>query len=216
MAKAPIKLAKVLKFACAYFVGIAFLGTAGFVLWILWLLLAPVFGSVPVTGGSVWVGVGQGLAGLALPVTAVPGNNETLISAGIYNATGELTFSTSDPRIQILGLLDHVILSLLILGLSYLAWQFLVDVIDGTPFTFDNAWRLKWIGWLLLGFGVATPVLHNINARWVLSMVPVQSPPLSPPVIVDIPLILSACFILILSAAFRHGVELETERSLTV
>ncbi len=109
-----------------------------------------------------------------------------------------------------------MVLLLLVLGLAFLTRQFLVDVIDGTPFTLDNARRLKWIGWLLLGIGVTMPVMRFVTGGWALSIVKIQSPTLSPPIKVDPALILVAIFILILSAAFRHGVELEKERSLTV
>jgi hypothetical protein len=60
------------------------------------------------------------------------------------------------------------------------------------------------------------PVVHILTGGWALSIVKIQSPTLSPPIKVDAALILVAIFILILSAAFRHGVELEKERSLTV
>jgi hypothetical protein len=75
---------------------------------------------------------------------------------------------------------------------------------------------LKWIEWLLLRAGGAKPILDMQVSSWVLSIVKVQNPILSPPIKVDPALILVAVFVLILSAAFRHGVELEQERSLTV
>ena len=66
------------------------------------------------------------------------------------------------------------------------------------------------------GFWSSAPVLDNLTARWALSIVKKKNPTLSPPIVINAPLIISAFFILILSAAFRHGVELEIENSLTV
>ncbi len=94
--------------------------------------------------------------------------------------------------------------------------QFLVDVIDGYVFSLENARRLKWIGWLLLLMGLFKPIFDCAAASWVFSIVKVQKPTLSPPIDLDVAWILVSLFVLILSAAFRHGVELEKEHSLTV
>jgi hypothetical protein len=212
MIKDRSRIARTLRFVCDYLLGATFVGILIYLGWILVLLVSP---TVHSTGGT-WVGVGFGPPGLSLPVTIDPSVSGTFSDAGLFNATGQLIVKTRDRRIQLLGCTNRILLSLLILGLAYLTRQFLVDVIDGTPFTFDNARRLKWIGWLLLGAGGAKPILDMQVGSWVLSIVKVQNPILSPPIKVDPALILVAVFVLILSAAFRHGVELEQERSLTV
>ena len=119
-------------------------------------------------------------------------------------------------RIQAVSYLDGVILTILIAGLLYVTRQFLADMIDGTPFTSANARRLMWIGWILLGMQIAKPIAEGLAAGWILSMVKVQSPSLSPGGYLNWSGILVALFILILSAIFRRGVELEKEHSLTV
>jgi hypothetical protein len=131
---------------------------------------------------------------------------------------GEMLFETSNWRIHILLFLGTIITGLLYLGILYHIRQFLVDAIQGIPFAFDNAQRLKWIGWLLLGIGVVKPMLSVLTAHRILSAVTVQGPILSPWVNLGYvgTCILVACFSLILSVIFRHGVELEKERSLTV
>jgi len=218
MTKAPLRLARTLRFLCDYFLGATLLVTAGYVIWILWLLVSPVImkGSGQVATAGIWVGVGEGPPGLSLPVIMDLAESGVLPAAGLFKTTGELQFKTSDRRLQILGYLDNIVLSLLILGLVFMARQFLVEVIDGTPFTLENARRLKWIGWFLLGIGVAKPIVHNIAARWAFSIVKIQSPILSPPFDLDVAWILVSLFVLILSAVFRYGVELEKEHSLTV
>ncbi len=124
--------------------------------------------------------------------------------------------ATNDRRIQMLSLLDKIVFSLLILRLAYVVRQFPVDVIDGIVFSLENTRRLKWIGWLLLVIGLFKPICDFITARWVFSIVRIQNPVLSPPIDPDIALILVSLFVLILSAAFRYGVELEKEHSLTI
>lgn len=212
MNKAPSRMVRTLRFICDYLLGATLVMILIYLVWLLaFLVLAPVH-----SAGGIWVGIGYGPPGLSLPVTVDPGVSGQFADAGLFNATGQLRLRTSDRRIQVLGCLDRLIISFLILVLAYLTRQFLVDVIDGTPFTLDNARRLKWIGWLLSGAGVVLPIVEMVTGDWVLSIVKVQNPILSPPIKVDPALILVGIFILILSAAFRHGVELEAERSLTV
>ncbi len=211
MLKTRSRIARTLRFICDYLLGATLIMTLIYVVWIFaFLILGPVH-----TTGGIWVGIGYGPPRMSLPATVDPKVSGTFADAGLFNATGQLRVKTSDRRIQVLDCLHRIILSLLILGLAYLTRQFLVDVIDGAPFTLHNARRLKWIGWLLLGISVAMPMIDMITGKWVLSIVKIQSPTLSPPIMGDPALILVAVFILILSAAFRHGVELEKERSLT-
>jgi hypothetical protein len=212
MVKNPSRLARSLRFVCDWLFGASLFGG---LVWVIWIL-AFLFMRSPAHTTGIWVGLGPGPPGLSLPVEIDPGESAMFADAGLFNATGELRFTTGDRRFLILGILDDLVLWILILGLAFHTRQFLVDVIDGTPFTFDNARRLKWMGWLLLGVGVTMPVMRFLAGRWALSIVKIQNPALSPPIKVDAASILVAAFILILSAAFRHGVELEKERSLTV
>ncbi len=212
MVKTSSRIARTLRFICDWLLGVTLVFTLIYIVWLLaFLVLGPVH-----TNSGIWVGIGYGFPGISLPVTVDPSVSGTFADAGLFNATGQLRVKTSDRRIQVLDCLDRIILSLLILGLAYLTRQFLVDVIDGTPFTLENARRLKRIGWLLFGIGVGMPLVYMVTGSWVLSIVKIQSPILSPPIKGDPAIILVAIFILILSAAFRNGVELEKERSLTV
>jgi hypothetical protein len=213
------KLARTLRFLCDLALGWTLIMTAFFVIWMLWLVVSPVImgGSRPAGPCAIFVMVGsEEPPGIYFPVTIDPGEAKVFPSAQLYNTTGLLTFKTSDWRVQFLGRLHFVVFWLLILGFAYMARQFLVNVIDGIVFTLDNARRLKWIGWFLLGIGVVMPLVHYFVGLWALSIIKIQSPTLHQPLTSDWILILVAAFVLILSAAFRHGVELEKEHSLTV
>ena len=154
----------------------------------------------------------------SLPVTVVSNDNGLLVSPKFSGTIGEMLFQTSNWRIHILLFLGSVISLILYLGILYHIRQFLVDAMQGIPFAFDNSQRLKWIGWLLLAIGVVKPALNCVTGYWILSAVTVQGPMLSPWVNLGFvgTCVLVACFSLILSVIFRHGVELEKERSLTV
>lgn len=209
MASSKSRLARTLRFLCDLWLGCAIAGTVGWAVWIVWLLIVP----SQVANGDLIVGISGGFVGQ--PLAAY--DSGRLFSARIESTTGVLQFRTNDHRIQMLGDMDNIIFGLVILVLAYLTRQFLVDVIDGRPFTFENARRLKWIGWLLLAFSLGKPVLHGIVARWAIPLMNIQSPELSPPSDgLNYLFVLVSIFVLILSASFRHGVELEQERSLTV
>ena len=218
MTKDGSRLARTLRLICDYALGAAFLLTAVYVIWILWFLVAPMVLDEParVPPVGIRVGVGIGPPAISLPVTMNPMDSRVSPDAGLFDTRGELRFQTNDRRIQILSLLRKIVLLLLILGLAYMARQFLVDVIDGFVFSLENAQRLKWIGWFLLLMGLFRPIFDFTAARWVLSIVKVQYPTLSPPIDLDVAWILVSLFVLILSVAFRYGVELEKEHSLTV
>jgi hypothetical protein len=238
---AAFRLEKVMRFLCDLGLGGGICGLSFYVIWIIWLLLSPVImgGTRQTITGAVSLAVGEagppqslpvspviiyGILGVeeagflqSLPITVVS-NNTVLVSPRLGWTVGEMQFQTSNWRMQILFFLGMIIPGILYLGILYLIRQFLVDAMQGIPFALDNAQRLKWIGWLLLGIAVVKPALNYLTGHWILSAVTVQGPMLSP--WIDLRFIrtcvLVACFSLILSVIFRHGVELEKEHSLTV
>ena len=162
--------------------------------------------------------MGQSVFLQSFPLKVVSNDSGMVASSKFSGTIGEMLFRTSNWRIHILLFLGAMIPLALYMGILYLIRQFLVDVMQGIPFAFDNAQRLKWIGWLLLGIGVVKPALNVAIGHLILSAVTVQGPMLSPWIDLHFTgtCILVACFSLILSVIFRHGVELEKENSLTV
>jgi len=217
---ASFKLAKGLRVVCDALLGSGICGIAGYSLWLVWLLLAPVvIEKRPMIHDSVTVALGEpGVSGV-YPVTAGSDNNKLTVLPRLYYTTGELQFETNDWRIQLaVYLVKRILSSGLIVAFLYMIHHLLTDAMEGTPFTIANARRLKWIGWLLLAISVVKPIWEDLFARWILSMIRVQNPPLTswsdaPVTFALLPL---ACFILILSAIFRRGVELEQDHATTI
>lgn len=237
------KLAKAIRFLCDLLLGCSILGIAFYSIWLFWLLLSPVItgGNRHMVSGIVSLAVGEAgapqlppvsptiidgpglMAGASvflqsLPVTITSNNSGRLVSPRFSGTIGEMLFKTNNWRIHILLFMGLIIPLILYMGILYLIRQFLVDTMGGIPFAFQNAQRLKWIGWLLLSVGVVKPVLNIITGQLVLSAVTVQGPMLSPWVNLRFVglCVLVACFSLLLSVIFRHGVELQKEQSLTV
>ena len=240
---AAFKIAKAIRFLCDLSLGGSICGLAWYSLWLLWLLFAPVItgGSRHTVGGIVSVAVGEAGGGQMPPASPVivggpdlgvgasvflqsfplnvASNNSGLVVSPRFSGTvGEMLFQTSNWKLQILLFLGSIIPLVLYMGILYLIRQFLVDAMQGIPFALDNAHRLKWIGWLLLGISAIKPALNVVTGNWILSAVTVQGPRLSPWINLGFvaTCALVACFCLILGVIFRHGVELEKEHSLTV
>ena len=237
------KLAKAIRFLCDLLLGGSILGLAYYSIWLIWLLISPAItgGSRHMVGGVISLAVGEAgalqlppvsptitggpdlMAGASvflqsLPVTIKSNDSRLLVSPRFSGTIGEMLFQTNNWRIHILLFLGLILPLILLMGILYLVRQFLVDAMRGLPFAIDNAQRLKWIGWLLLGIGVIKPALNLVTGHLVLSAVTVEGPMLSPWVNLSFlgSFVLIACFSLILSVIFHHGVELEKERSLTV
>jgi len=237
------KLARAIRFLCDLSLGGGICGLAWYAIWLTWLLLAPAItgGSRHMVGGVISLAVGEagspqsppvspaiiggpdlsvGLSAFlqSFPVTMNSIDSGLVISPKFSGTIGEMIFQTGDWRLHILLFLGSILPLILYLGILYLIRQFLVDAMQGMPFAIDNARRLKWIGWLLLGIGIAKPFLNYLTGHWVLSAVTVQGPVLNPWISLGFTgtCVLVACFSLILSVIFRHGVELEKEHSLTV
>ena len=239
---AVFRLAKGIRFLCDLGLGGGIIMLTIYAVWMIYLLLSPAIlggtrhtiggilslavgeagsGQVPPVSPvirEVSLGVGQSVFLQSLPVTVASKDNGILVSPKFSGTVGEMLFQTNNWRIHILLFLGMIIPGVLYLGILYHIRQFIVDAVQGVPFALDNAQRLKWIGWLLLGIGVAKPALNCLIGFRILSAVTVQGPMLSPWVDLSFvsTCILVAIFSLMLSVIFRHGVELEKERSLTV
>jgi hypothetical protein len=146
-------------------------------------------------------------------------NSKLAVLPRLFYTTGEIQFETNDWRIQLaVYLMKKILVSGLVVVLLYMIHHLLTDAMEGTPFTMDNARRLKWIGWILLGGGLLKPTYEGLFGKWMPSMIRVQSTTFSPWAdgYFVIAVIVLSCFILILSAVFRHGVELDQEHAMTV
>lgn len=89
-------------------------------------------------------------------------------------------------------------------------------VLEGRPFDPANARALHRLGALAAGIGIGVPAAEFLMARWVLGIVQVQGIALAPALRGSLTPFLVALLLEGLAAVFRHGAELEAERSLTI
>jgi len=128
-----------------------------------------------------------------------------------------LQFHTRKVGLQFLTTLLAVPGALaLLLGVGLLR-AMLRSVRAGEVFTADNARRVSWIGWLLAIMGFLGPLLTNIRTQVILHSAKLTGVALG----TADPhgrwsLVLPGLLVLVLAAVWRHGVELQRDRDLTV
>lgn len=209
------KLARVLKI---WFDICLAAGLLGCVVLVAWLFLSPMIigGTGQKADGAIWVGIGEGVIRPVLAVETDLESEDEISSLRLVKGTAELRFLTSSWTIHMISNSGLILLLLVAVAIIQLIRLLLSDVLAGTPFTLANGRRLRWIGWLTVSSGLVFPILNFLVARWMLAQLPAQEPPLSATLQFGDDWILAGLFILLLSAIFRHGAELEEERSLTV
>ena len=194
-----------------------YLGCAGAVGIALWLGGSPLAMRDGRAGdASIPVAVGEGVlyptVNVAVDRTAAP----EVQRAALVEARGNLRVQTTDWSLQFLpnlGLLLALGISLVIV---HLLRQMLRTVRAGEPFAEVNARRLRIIGVLLLVVGIVGPVLEYLVASRLLARIPVSGLAITAPLDARTDVILGGLLLLVLSAVFARGAELERDRSLTI
>jgi hypothetical protein len=196
---------------------IFYVGGAGGVALALWVAVSPlVVGPNHVGDTAIPVAVGEGLP---RPVVVLEVDRDAapeIHRAVLVDARGELRVRTTDWSLQFLPNLGMLIAIGIALYIVFALRRMLTTVIVGDPFAEANVRRMWTMGLLLLVVGVVGPVLEYLVARALLVRVPVSGVALSAPLDAQTNVILIGLLLLVLSAVFARGAELERERSLTV
>ena len=110
-----------------------------------------------------------------------------------------------------------VMLLPILFGFVVLAWlrAFLRDVIAGQVFTIMNAQRLARIGWLLIAIAALRAVAPILMGGVMAFYTPMMILPMLFAVVANTWLV-TGLLLLVIAAAWRYGIELQSERDLTV
>ncbi len=194
-----------------------YLGCAGAAGIALWLAVSPLAMREGRAGdASIPVAVGEGVlyptVDVAIDRTAAPGVQR----AALVEARGNLRVQTTDWSLQFLPNLGLLLALGIALVIVHLLRQMLRTVRTGEPFAEVNARRLRIIGVLLLVVGIVGPVLEHLVASRLLARIPVSGLAISAPLDARTDVILGGLLLLVLSAVFARGAELERDRSLTI
>jgi hypothetical protein len=132
------------------------------------------------------------------------------------DARGELRIETTAWSLQFLPNLGMLLALGIALVIVNQLRAMLRTVRAGAPFADVNARRLRTMGWLLLAVGLLGPVFEYAVARSLLARVPVAGLALTAPLDARTDVMLAGLLVLVLSAVFARGAELERDRSLTI
>jgi len=194
-----------------------YLGCAGAVGIALWLAASPLVMRDGRAGDvTIPVAVGEGVLYPKVEVTVDRTAAPDIQRAALVEARGSLRVQTTDWSLQFLpnlGLLLALGISLLIVHLLRLMLR---TVRAGEPFAEANARRLRIIGVMLLVAGVVGPLLEYLVASVLLARVPISDLALTAPLDARTDVVLGGLLLLVLSAVFVRGAELERDRSLTI
>jgi hypothetical protein len=132
-------------------------------------------------------------------------------------AQHHLEFRTYDPTLFVAAHGVFLLLGAAMVWWIYLLRAILADVLRSKVFTEANAWRLSRMGWVLIVVAVAGPFAEWFRAWIVLARTEFRGAAFTP---VSSELIswaaLAGLLLLVLSGVWRYGVELQSERELTV
>ena len=152
-----------------------------------------------------------------LDESVVPALPETgAIRGTLERGHGQLIIrTTSKPAIFVSLSLVELLLVVSLFVLRDLRALFR-EVVQGRPFVEDNARRIRRVGFFIVGWSLAGPILNYLAAFPILREVEVHGLILRPPRELNIELLFAGLAILVLAEIFRQASAMQREQSLTI
>jgi hypothetical protein len=147
---------------------------------------------------------------------ADPGVASDFHRARLVKGYGELRVLSTDLGLHFASMFFFLVGILTVLYAVWTLRRVLHSVLAGEPFAPVNSLRLRRIGFVVLALTILFPFAEYWIGRTVLERPTVEGLSLSPAFRFSTDGVLIGLLFLVLSTIFRHGAELEEERSLTV
>jgi hypothetical protein len=151
-----------------------------------------------------------------LEIRPTEGATSAIRRARLVKAHGELRAVTPSLSLHLETLGAYLLMLGMILWVVWSIRQVIATALAGRPFDRSNHRHLRRAGILLIASGVVWPAIEYVLAAATLRHVASVHPPVSPALTVGSDWILAGLMVLVLSAVFSHGADLEDERTLTV
>ncbi len=152
--------------------------------------------------------------------TRLPDDEESgnlrIENSRLLGGSADLVIETTHKPLILIHILILVIYSVPAMIFFILFRRMIRTSLEGRPFDSRNTSRLRWMGWLTLSISFIYPLLENLKARYIMSLVELEGQPISPTIDVSLEGIFAGLVLLALSAVFAYGSEMEHDRSLTV
>lgn len=161
-------------------------------------------------------------AGLDMPIEFTPDvgsytiASDSLGSGTILDAVGTARFEDRDAALTVAylsGVLVYMVPSVALLALLR---RFLRHIADGKPFERDNALVLRWIGLIIIGFGVLAQSLRMLMVVVAMNTLTTEGIHLEARLDPDLTVVFIGLVVLVIAEAFRRGTQLQSDVDLTV
>ena len=134
----------------------------------------------------------------------------------VVDGQGVARFSHRSASLVVLFVGAVLTYSVPIVVLLFLLRRFLRAVADGRPFARENAIVMRWIGLIVIVFGVVAQALQSTSAVIAMNTFATEGIHLEASLVPDFALVFTGLVVLVLAEAFRYGSELQAEADLTV
>jgi hypothetical protein len=209
-----LRLARFLKTLLDFLFGLLIFACVALVLWVAFSPL--ILGQAGFLGtASVPVSLGQGDA----PQFEVSFNEppkDTIHAAFVDEAQGMLRLETNSFFLISIANMAKLVTGIGLAYVFYLLRKVVQTILDGDPFTLENAPRIRRIGYSVLALGLLQPFAGYLAAVETLKQLPPASPALNPGIPFNAEVILATLLILLLAQIWSYGLELERDQELTI
>jgi hypothetical protein len=209
-----LKLARTLKVVLNIIYGLLVFACVALVLW---MALSPViFRQADILGtASVPVRIGTG-EDPQFDVTFTSTPKDAIRAAFVDEAEGTLRLETNSTLLIVITNAAKLFIAIALAYIFYLLREVVQAILDGNPFTTENARHVRRLGYTVLGIGFLGPFVEYLAATEVLNRLPTTVPVVNPGPTFDVWIILAALLILLLAHIWSYGLELERDRALTI
>jgi hypothetical protein len=143
-------------------------------------------------------------------------SQDTIHAAFVDEAYGTLRLETNSFLLILTANAAKLVTGIGLAYVFYLLRVVVQTILDGDPFSPENAPRIRRIGYAVLALGLLQPFAGYIAAAETLKQLPPASPALNPGIPFNAEVILATLLILLLAHIWSYGLELERDQELTI
>jgi hypothetical protein len=134
----------------------------------------------------------------------------------IKDATGMLEIKTQVRPLVLLYFGLGAVMAAVVLFVLWHLRRIFRSLVDGSPFTLDNARRIRWIAWIVIGGELLGPLVEYGAQLYVMANFEVQGMTLNADIGLDFSTVFAGFVLLVIAELFRVGAGLQKDRDLTV
>lgn len=166
------------------------------------------------------VAIGEG--GLDIPIQYRPDTDSYAItsdswgSGTIIDSEGFARFESRDAGLAALFVTAVLVYSIPLAIVLFLLRRFLRAAADGHPFTKANALTMRWIGVVVIVFGLLAQGMRSIATVVAMNTLATEGIHIEAKLTPDVAVVFMGLVIVVIAEAFRYGTRLQADADLTI